>query len=57
MTTLKAEPGEEVTVRNDRPEQDTEFETAEADENGVVRDVKGRSYSSGAYSIVKEGDA
>lgn len=48
---LEADPGEELSVRNKRTE---EIEQATADENGVLRDSEGRSYSPGAYEIVAD---
>lgn len=51
---LEGEPGQRYRVRNERPEQDVEMEVAEADDDGVLRDGKGRSYSAGTYSILEE---
>lgn len=53
---LEGEAGQTYKVRNDRPEQETDIEIAEADENGVLRDSRGRSYSSGAYKVLDEVD-
>lgn len=56
MSMLEGEPGQTYKIRNDRPEQETETEIAEADENGILRDSCGRSYSSGAYEVLEEVD-
>lgn len=53
---IEGEPGKTYKIRNDRPEQETETEIAEADENGVLRDSLGRAYSSGAYEVLEEVD-
>ena len=47
---LEAEPGEEADVVR---HYDGRHETATADDDGVLRDDRGRSYSSGAYSRVE----
>ena len=54
MSHLTGEPGTKYRIRIECPEMDIETEIAEADENGVIRDGRGRSYSSGAYSIIEE---
>ena len=54
MTILKGEPGAKYRIMNNRPEQTNKTEIAEADENGVIRDEDGKSYSSGAYAIIEK---
>ena len=50
MALLKAEPESNVKVKKNRT---GEVEDAITDPNGVIRDEEGRSYSSGAYTIVE----
>ena len=47
---LRADPGTAHSVKNKRT---GEQESATADEDGVLRDNVGRSYSPGAYEIVE----
>lgn len=51
---LVGEPGETYIVANDRPEQDMDQEHAEADDDGILRDKDGKSFSAGVYSIIEK---
>jgi len=50
---LTATPNESVTVEGVTPGTRGKH-TAQADDNGVVRDNQGRSYGDGPYRIVDE---
>lgn len=50
---LTGNPGETYMVQNERPEHDENYEMATADDDGVLRDEDGKSFSEGAYSIDK----
>lgn len=48
---LRYDPNTELMVMNDRTE---EFVKAKSDDDGVVRNDQGHSFSGGAYTIVGE---
>lgn len=50
---LTATPGEDVTVEGTMPGTEDRH-TATADDDGIVRDETGRSYSNGAYQIIED---
>lgn len=50
---LEADPGtEHRVIRN----YDGEIQEATADDDGILRDEQGRSFSAGAYSIFNQDD-
>jgi hypothetical protein len=52
LALLRGEPGETYRVKG--PQHDPKVEKVKADENGVIRDGRGRSYSSGSYEVLDD---
>lgn len=51
---MKGQPGDVYVMRYQLTE---EYELAQSDADGVIRDEQGRSYSNGAYNVVHRIDA
>lgn len=49
---LTGKPGKKYRIKG--PQHDPEVEVAKADSDGIIRDHRGRSYSSGSYEILDD---